>query len=422
MATKASLLAVKNILESDNTRRFTIVSAPGKRFSSDDKVTDLLYKSFAERKTGGESFDKIRKRFLDMAADLDVNLDVNAMLDMIEEQIKASETADYAASRGEYLSAYIFAKYMNTEFIDAAEIIKFNAAGVFDAELTNGLTAKRLSKLNSAVIGGFYGSLPDGSIKTFSRGGSDVSGAIIARAVNADVYENWTDVNGFFTTDPRIVKSAKNIERLSYEELRELAYMGASVLHPESVFPVQKAKIPINIKNTFEPSHPGTMIVYETEAGSNLVTGIAGKKGYITLTIKKTMMNNEIGFGRKVLAVLEDNGISFEHLPTGIDTMSVVFSNPGFDAARESKIKESITAAVNPDFIDFSYNLALIAIVGHGMANKKGTAAKVFRSLYAADVNIKMIDQGSSEMNIIIGVEEADLDKSINAIYNEFFI
>lgn len=422
MATKKSLENVKDILNAESARKFAVVSAPGKRFSDDIKVTDLLYKAFDEKDSGGDSFAKIRARFVAMASDLGLSVDINAMLDEVEQGIKESVTADYSASRGEYLSAKLFAEYIGREFIDASEIMKFNEDGSFNYELSNDIIKKRLENSPGAIIGGFYGAMPDGTIKTFSRGGSDVTGSIIARGVSADIYENWTDVNGFFTCDPRLVPDAKNIEVVSYEELRELSYMGASVLHPESVFPVQRANIPINIRNTFNPDHPGTMIVPATATENHpLVTGIAGKKGYITILIKKAMMNNELGFARKVLSVLEYNGISLEHIPTGIDTMSIIISSQGITPEKEKKISDEIMAKVSPDTLTITHGLALVAVVGHGMANQKGTAAKLFNALYGAGVNIRLIDQGSSEMNIIVGVEEADFDISIKAIYKAFF-
>lgn len=423
MATKSSLEQVAKIVNAEKARKFVVVSAPGKRFSDDNKVTDLLYKSFAERNICTAAFDKIRDRFIDMAASLKLDVDIVSILDEIEDKIAVSDTADYAASRGEYLSALLFSKYIGREFIDAAEIVKFNEDGSFNSELTNDLVSKRLAGSKGAVIGGFYGSLPDGTIKTFSRGGSDITGAIIARGANVDVYENWTDVNGFFCTDPRIVRYARHIETLTYEELRELAYMGANVLHPESIFPVQFNNIPINIRNTFQPEHEGTMIVADVkDMKTPLVTGIAGKKGYTTILMKKAMMNNELGFGRKVLSVFEYNGISFEHMPTGIDTMCVIYPTTPDSVTKEQKLLDELRGKVNPDVLEISHDLALVAIVGHGMARQKGTAAKVFKALYDADVNIRMIDQGSSEINIIIGVEEKDLEVSINAIYNEFFM
>lgn len=423
MAEKKSIEQCLKIIQSDKARRFVVVSAPGKRNSSDEKITDLLYQSYDERNDDRQpSFDKIRQRYKEIANDLCIDIDINSLLDEVAEGIEDSLTSDYAASRGEYLCAVLIAKKLDWEFIDAADIIKFDVKGKFDSETTNDLIRDKLQKVERAVIGGFYGSMPNDRIKTFSRGGSDITGAIIARGMKADIYENWTDVNGFMTADPRVIKNPKHIDVLSYDELRELSYMGASVLHAESIFPLKNSYIPINIRNTFEPENEGTTIVNDTsKLNKRLVTGIAGKSGYLSVLVKKSMMNNELGFARKVLSVFENNGISMEHLPTGIDTMSVVIEKKDMDESTEQRVIDSIKRKVSPDLVEVTYDLALIAIVGHGMAKRKGTAARVFNSLYANDINVRMIDQGSSEMNIIVGVKEKDLNKSIEALYNEFF-
>lgn len=425
MATTQSILQVKSIIDRDPERKFIVVSAPGKRFSNDVKITDMLYAAYDEKVAFGtckSSMKVIRERFLGLCEELGLDIDMNKYLDEVEEGIMNSTSSDYAASRGEYLSAIVVSAVLGFKMIDAGDIIKFNNNGVFDAELTNDLVKKYADYTDGIVIPGFYGRMPDKTIKTFTRGGSDFTGAIIARGIGARIYENWTDVNGFMVTDPRIVENPKHISVLSYEELRELSYMGASVLHPDSIFPVQIDNIPINIRNTFEPENEGTMIMDNT-AGYVLpvVTGIAGRKGNTTILIKKAMMNGELGFCRKVLTVLERHGISVEHIPTGIDTMGIVLSDAGLKNADEEKIISDIRGMVNPDFIKISHSLALIAVVGHGMVNQLGTAAKIFTALYEAGVNIRMIDQGSSELNIIIGVEEKDYAASISAIYNAFF-
>ncbi len=425
MATAESIRTVKKIIESDPERRFVVVSAPGKRFSSDIKITDMLYDAYNEKLETGScryKISAIRTRFVELAKELGVDVDMNKYVDEVEEGILASTSPDYAASRGEYLSAIIMSAVLGFKMVDAGDIIKFKHDGTFDSELSNDLVKKYAGDGQGIVIPGFYGRMPDKSIKTFTRGGSDFTGAIIARGVKAKVYENWTDVNGFLVCDPRLVSNPKHISVLSYEELRELSYMGASVLHPDSIFPVQIDKIPINIRNTFEPEHPGTMILHSTE-GYKLpkVTGIAGRKGNTTIALKKAMMNSEIGFCRKVLSVLERNGLSVEHIPTGIDTMSIVLSESGFKGLDENKLVDDIRGAVNPDFIKVIHNVALIAVVGHGMANSRGVAATVFTALYKAGVNVRMIDQGSSELNIIVGVEEKDYNESIRAIYSAFF-
>lgn len=422
MASAITVNQVYDIIESDKDRKFIVVSAPGKRDSNDIKVTDMLYKAFDEAKQTGRcdvAFGKIRERFRALADDLGLKFDLDELLDSIEKQINTSETPDYAASRGEYLSAKMFALKTGYTFIDAQDLIKFDSRGTLDAEITNDNVKRVLSGVDRAVIPGFYGIGADGEIKTFSRGGSDVTGAIIARGVNADLYENWTDVNGFMTADPRIVENPKIINQLTYKELRELSYMGANVLHPESIFPVRQAGIPINIKNTFNPSHKGTMIVEDYVPDNSVITGIAGKKDFAVLLLEKSMMNNEIGFARKVLSVLEHYGISFEHVPSGIDTMSFVISENELEDKLE-KVIDGIRQNVSVDNITVYKDMALIATVGHGMAKRTGTSATLFNALAEANVNVRMIDQGSSELNIIVGVDNADYANAIKAIYKGF--
>lgn len=425
MADKQSVSRVKEIIKSDKARRFVIVSAPGKRYAGDEKVTDLLYKCHAERSNPerfSELFSKIRERYLSIVSELELKIDMQSYLDEVEEGIKTHERADYAASRGEYLAARFMAEVLGYEFVDAKDIIKFDAKGNYDAAASTRLVANTLSINKGAVIPGFYGATPTGAIKTFTRGGSDFTGAIVARGVMADVYENWTDVDGFMTTDPRIINKPALIDVLSYEELRELSYMGASVLHPDSVFPLQGTGIPIRIKNTFNPDAPGTMIVKDTGVrNGRLITGIAGHKGFTTILIKKNMMNAEIGFCRKILSVLEDYGISMEHMPTGIDTMSLIIPDSDLKNNIEFDLIERIRKEVAPDLIRVFKDISLIAIVGHGMSHQAGTAAKVFMALATADVNVKMIDQGSSEINIIVGVDTSDFEKAVRAIYYTFF-
>jgi len=415
---------VQNILASDPTRRYMVPSAPGKRFKDDDKITDLLYKCHDIATTGKKIdsvFEQIRTRYLQIAEQLGVTLDVSAELDTIYERISAGEKKDYAASRGEYLNGKIIASALGWDFVDAAEVIRFNQKGIFDAELTNEKLAARLAKYERAVIPGFYGSMPNGTIKTFSRGGSDITGAIVARAAEADIYENWTDVSGFLMADPRIVENPKSIDVITYRELRELAYMGATVLHDESIFPVRYAGIPINIRNTNDPSAKGTMIVSSIKDATDksVITGIAGKTGISIIFMEKDMMNAELGFGRRVLQVIEDNGISFEHLPSGVDTLSIVVHTAALEGKRE-KVLAELRQAVCPDTLNIEDGYALIAVVGRRMVAAKGTAQRVFRAVADADVNIKMIDQGSSEMDIIIGVHKSDYKTAINAIYHEF--
>ncbi len=426
MATAASVTNVKNIVLSDPERKFIVVSAPGKRFSGDTKVTDLLYAAYAEHNKNGNAaaiLEEIKSRFVALSDELGVHIDWEEEFKSIADGIARSATDDFAASRGEYLSAVLMSKVLGFEFVDAAEIVKFRKDGSFDAMLTNDLVEKRLKHCETGVvIPGFYGRMPDRSIKTFSRGGSDFTGAIIARGVSADIYENWTDVDGFMVADPRIVSDPMLIGVLSYEELRELSYMGASVLHPDSVFPVQAGGIPINIRNTFAPEKPGTLILKDVAGYQRpLVTGIAGRKGNTNITVSKAMMNDEVGFCRKVLSVIERYGLSVEHVPTGIDTMSIVISDVKSKRVDSEKLLNDIRGMVNPDSIEVSESMSLIAVVGHGMANTPGTAAKIFTALWKAGVNIRLIDQGSSELNIIIGVEDDDYNAAIAAIYGAFF-
>ncbi len=415
---------VASIIKADPDRRFVVASAPGKRFSDDVKVTDMLYRCYdmvRNREDITEYFKQICERYNGIIRDLGLTFDISGELDYIRNAITHHSGRDFAASRGEYLNSLILAKYLGFGFIDAESVIYFRDNGQFDDERTDAEMKKELKKHDYAVIPGFYGVMPNGTIKTFSRGGSDVTGSIVARAAEAEIYENWTDVSGCLMADPRIVKSPLPIGTITYRELRELSYMGASVLHEDAIFPVRYAGIPINIRNTNDPTAPGTMIVaatneYDTE---HIITGIAGKRGFSVINIEKDMMNSEIGFGRRMLDVLEDNDVPFEHLPSGVDTMSVVVSTANLDAHRE-RVLASITKRCRPDSIAVEDGLALLAVVGRGMVKSKGTAARVFGAISGAGINIRMIDQGSSELNIIVGVEEHDLDKALNAIYAEF--
>lgn len=424
LADAAQFRRVKDILLSDPERKYVVPSAPGRRFKTDDKVTDLLYKCFRQAEAGesvDECFQAIAGRYQEIIDCLGLRMDLSARLNEAKERIVCEKNPDYAASRGEYFNGLILAEYLGWDFIDSAEVVKFDRKGVFAAEWSNELLAERLKKHEHAVVPGFYGSLPDGSVKTFSRGGSDITGALVARAVNAQIYENWTDVSGFLMADPRIIENPRGIERLTYRELRELSYMGATVLHEDAIFPVHKAGIPTNIRNTNDPSHPGTMIVLsEDDCGDGpTVTGIAGHKNFTLLSIEKAMMNSELGFGRRVLQALEEFGVSFEHLPTGIDTMSVIIADSEIEKHRQ-EIIDRIEETCHPDSIEISSGLALIATVGRRMIRKRGTASRLFRALAVADVNVRMIDQGSSELNIIVGVDCDEFEKAVSAIYYEF--
>lgn len=412
-----------DIIRSDKSRRYVVPSAPGKRTNSDEKVTDMLYACYEAASSGtgyGKLFARIKERYSQIIEGLDLSLNLDFEFQKIEENFIAKKGRDYAASRGEYLNGIIMAAYLGYEFIDAADVIFFDENGVFLADKTDIELSEHLSHVDRAVIPGFYGSAPDGSIKTFSRGGSDITGSIVAKAIHADIYENWTDVSGFLVTDPRIVENPVPIETITYRELRELAYMGASVLHEDAIFPVRKEGIPINIRNTNKPDDPGTLIVESTcRKPKYTITGIAGKKGFCSMNIEKAMMNSEIGFGRKVLDVFEKYGISFEHMPSGIDTMTIFVHQSEFEEYEQSVIA-GIHRAVQPDFVDLESDLALVAVVGRGMKSARGTAGRIFSALAHARINVKMIDQGSSELNIIIGVKNDDFETAIKAIYDIF--
>ncbi|MCE9653905.1 aspartate kinase [Clostridium celatum] len=413
---------VKNILEENHNRKYIIPSAPGKRFSKDFKITDLLYLCHAHVKSSiplDDVFKLIAERYKGIADELNLSIDLEYHLNIIKENIENGASMDYAASRGEYLNGLILANYLNIDFIDAKDVIKFDNHGSLNSEKTYSLLKDKLSTCKRAVIPGFYGSNENGDIVTFSRGGSDVTGALVAASLNVDLYENWTDVSGFLMADPRIVESPKKIKTITYGELRELSYMGASVLHEDAVFPVRNAGIPINIRNTNNPEDEGTLIVNKKDIHTNTITGIAGKQNFTVISIEKAMMNSELGFCRKVLTILEQHGISFENMPSGIDTVCVVIS----DANLKNKtniVVDEIKRSCNPDSIVVYPNMALIATVGSGMAYTKGVASKIFTALSDADINIRMIDQGSSEINILVGIENEDFEKGINAIYKVF--
>ena len=418
---------VADIIRSDPSRRYVVPSAPGKRFSGDMKVTDMLYRCY-EMIRSRESIEEIDDlysqivgRYREIIRELGLNFDMSGEFEYVKNAMMHASGRDYAASRGEYLNGIVLAKYLGFDFIDAENVIFFKENGIFDEERTNRILGEELARHEYAVIPGFYGVMPNGTVRTFSRGGSDITGSIVSRACNAYLYENWTDVSGCLMADPRIVDSPCSIETITYRELRELSYMGATVLHEDAIFPVRYAGIPINIRNTNRPEDSGTMIVAEATGydSEHIITGVAGRKGFSVLNIEKDMMNSELGFARKVLDVLEENEISFEHLPSGIDTMSLVISSQLLDGRRD-KITAHIKRMVKADSVTLDDGVALVAVVGRGMVKEKGTAARVFNAVSAAGVNIRIIDQGSSELNIILGVDEHDFEKTIRAIYGEF--
>lgn len=425
LASAEQFKKVGAIIRADQDRKYVVPSAPGKRNSTDTKVTDMLYATYAYAEQGNDfskALKAIEARYNEIIEGLGLDLSLEEEFKAIAENFKKKAGSDYAASRGEYLNGIIMANYLGYEFIDAATVIFFDENGNFMADKTDQVLSERLAGVERAVVPGFYGAKEDGTVKTFSRGGSDITGSIVAKAVKADVYENWTDVSGFLIADPRIIHNPKGIDTITYRELRELSYMGATVLHEDAIFPVRKEGIPINIKNTNAPKDEGTWIVESTcQKPKYVITGIAGKKGFCAINIEKDMMNSEIGFGRKVLHVFEENDISFEHVPSGIDTMTVFVHQDEFEK-KEQKVLAGIHKLAKPDSVDLESDLALIAVVGRGMKATRGTAGRIFSALAHANVNVKMIDQGSSELNIIIGVTNHEFEAAIKAIYDIFVV
>ena len=424
LASAEQFKKVAAIIKAEPCRRYVVPSAPGKRTKNDTKVTDMLYSCYDAASKGEDitnHFGEIEARYNGIISELGLDFSLADEFEAIKNAFIHKAGRDFAASRGEYLNGLILAEYLGFDFIDAAEVIFFNDNGLFDSERTNAVLASELKKHEYAVIPGFYGSMPNDTIKTFSRGGSDITGSIVARAAECDLYENWTDVDGFLMADPRIVENPRVIGEITYRELRELSYMGATVLHEDAIFPVRFAGIPINIRNTNNPEAHGTLIKSSSDKydTGNVITGVAGKKGFSVITVEKDMMNAEVGFGRRVLEVLENNDICFEHLPSGIDNMSVIINTHELEGRRE-RILNGICRAVNPETVDIEDGLALVAVVGRAMVKAKGTAARVFKAISGAGINIRMIDQGSSEISIIVGVEEADFENALRAIYNEF--
>ena len=424
MADSEQFRKVGQIILDDPSRTYVIPSAPGKRFSGDDKVTDLLYRMHSKASKDedfGEELDTIRERYQEIIDGLGLEgFSLEGEFAQIERRMLQNPDSNYAASRGEYLNGRIMARYLGYKFIDAKDVIFFDEHGNLDAEKTNEVLSEALKENPKAVIPGFYGRGYDGQVKTFSRGGSDITGSIVARACRADVYENWTDVSGFMVADPRIINNPVGIETITYRELRELSYMGASVLHEDAIFPVRHEGIPINIKNTNRPDDDGTWIVESTcQKSGYVITGIAGKTGICSVLISKALMNSEVGFGRKVLQAFEENGISFEHMPSGIDTMTIVVHEDEF-MHKEQRVVSAIHRMAQPDSIEIESDLALIAVVGRGMKSMRGTAGRIFSALAHAQVNVRMIDQGSSELNIIIGVNNEDFEIAVRAIYDIF--
>ena len=420
----AQFRKVREIIRMDPRRCYVVPSAPGRRFPEDEKVTDLLYQTYRARQRGEDPrpvFQRVRERYLSIAKELGLSFPIARELDEAERLIQEGASEDFCASRGEYLNGLLLADYLGYAFLDPRELVFFNDDGTFDSERTNAVMAEKLKTVPQAVIPGFYGSIRHGEIHTFSRGGSDISGSIVARAAYAELYENWTDVNGFLMADPHIVPKARPIRSITYRELRELSYMGATVLHEDSVFPVHRAGIPTNIRNTNAPEEIGTMITHGAVEEPNpfVITGIAGRLGFSVISVEKAMMNGEVGFGRKVLQAVEEFGLSFEHMPTGIDTMCVVLATAELEPVKE-QLTRRIWESTNPDTLTIHDNMGIIATVGRGMVHNPGTAARLFTALSRYHINVRMIDQGSSELSILVGVDSGEFQQAIRAIYDEF--
>lgn len=424
LADAAQFRKVRDIIRMDPRRCYVVPSAPGRRFPEDEKITDLLYQTYRAQRNGENIepiFRRVRERYLSIAEELGLSFPIARELDEVERLIREGASEDFCASRGEYLNGLLLADYLGFAFLDPKDLVYFNDDGTFDSERTNAVMAEKLKTVPQAVIPGFYGSIRNGEIHTFSRGGSDISGSIVARAAYAEMYENWTDVNGFLMADPHIVPNARPIRHITYRELRELSYMGATVLHEDSVFPVHRAGIPTNIRNTNAPEEIGTMITHGAveEPNPYVITGIAGRLGFSVISVEKAMMNGEVGFGRKVLQAVEEFGLSFEHMPTGIDTMCVVLSTAELEPVKE-QLTRRIWETTNPDTLTIHDNMGIIATVGRGMVHNPGTAARLFTALSRYHINVRMIDQGSSELSILVGVDSGEFQQAIRAIYDEF--
>jgi len=425
LADAAQFRKVRAIVEADARRSIVVPSAPGKRNARDTKITDLLYLCQHAASVGADlsgPFGQIVERYVEIERTLGLKPAIAAQLETLRAELVRGVTPDYAASRGEYLCARLLAGYLDAEWIEPAECIVIGANGVVDPSCYALLAARFADPRRRYVVPGFYGRDTEGKVRTFSRGGSDVSGAIAARAAGAELYENWTDVSGLLMADPRIVEHPRPMAEVTYAEIRELSYMGASVLHDEAMAPVREAGIPVCIRNTNAPDHPGTRIVAKLSPEvekTTQIAGIAGKTNFSMITIEKNLMNREVGFVFRLLGVLEHHGISFEHCPSSIDTVSVVMEAEQLEGKADVVIQE-IRRTLQPDDVDFVPRIALIAIVGEGMAHTVGIAAKVFGSLAAARVNVRLINQGSSELNIIVGVAPDDYPNAVRALYKAF--
>lgn len=421
LADAQQIQKVAAIVKSDARRRFVVPSAPGKRYGDDTKITDLLYlchELSLSKMEISEPFEKISARYMDLVAALGVNLDIRHLLDDLKADIIRGVSRDFVASRGEFLCGKVMASLLGAAFVDPAEAIRFRADGRLDPASYD-MLGQRLSGNGLFVIPGFYGSDAEGQVKTFSRGGSDITGAIVARAVGAEVYENWTDVSGMLMADPRMVENPLPVEEITYREIRELSYMGASVFHDEAMFPVREASIPIHILNTNQPEDAGTRILPRRPLTDALIAGVAGRPNFSMLYIEKALMNQTRGFGRQVLETVASHGISYDNTPSGIDSMSVIMRKEELGNKGEALV-EDIRRILQPDRVELLSGLAMIATVGEGMSHRVGIAARLFTALAQAGVNVRVIDQGASEINIMVGVEEADLKRALDAIYRAF--
>lgn len=422
LADAIQLKKVKDIILSDNRRKYIVVSAPGKGVSNKHKVTDLLamcHQLSNHDLNFNQVFEIIEDIYKNIVDNLSLDIDIDSILAEVKEDIANGASYDFVVSRGEFINAQVLASFIGYDFVDAKDLIYF-----LDGKLDLGKSEENikniLTKHENAVIPGFYGQ-EDGKVKTFSRGGSDVTGSVIAAALDVEMYENFTDVSGFLVSDPRIVANPSPIGTITHKELRELSYMGANVLHEDAIFPLRDKNIPINIKNTNQPDDDGTLILSTCDIkNENILTGITGKKDFTVINLEKVNMNNEKDFFRKLSTVFESNDISIEHIPSGIDSVSVIVADSEL-AAKLNKVAEEIKIYLDVDSISWQRDISLIAVVGRGMINAKGVSARIFTALSREGVNIKMISQGSSEINIIIGVETRDFENAIRSIYEEFY-
>ena len=425
LANSSQFKKVKDIILKDDRRRYVVVSAPGKTCGEDTKMTDLLYimKNLNDHNQNYEAVLKnIKDKYNEIISGIGISLDLEVEFEKIIAEMKKGCSVDYIASRGEYLNALILAKYLGMEFLDSKDMIFFDTKGKFDEEITYAIMSNKLKNVERAVIPGFYGATPTGKIKTFTRGGSDLTGSIVARLANAKLYENWTDVSGFMIADPRIIENPEWIEKITYKELRELSYMGACIMHDEAIFPVISKGIPINIKNTNRPDDKGTIIVDDEAVEGDIakgITGIAGRKNFTVVYIEKVKLNSDLAFFRKLLSILESHNIYLEHMPSSIDSVSLIFRDDE-ESPKVDEIIQEIKAVCKPDRVGYNNNISLVSVVGRGMRRKSGSAATLFTALSKEKINIRMIIQGSSELNIIVGIEDKDYEKGIKSIYQEF--